>query len=212
MNFVYRLGWLFFRTFYAIWFRWERFNVERVPLTGSVILAGNHASILDPPMIGAPLNRQINYLARESLFRIPGVGWLFRQWNAVPLDRDGGSASGLRIIIDRLNQGNAIILFPEGTRSRDGKLQPARSGIGLIVIKSTAPVVPARTFGTFEALGRDMKIPRPHKVRVKYGQPMYFEKLRAEAKTCEKPRLKQIYQEIADQIMAEIAKLEPKRD
>ena len=103
-------------------------------------------------------------------------------------------------------------MFPEGTRTRDGKLQPARSGIGLVVIKSDAPVVPVRVFGTFEAYGRHIKFPRPQRIAVKYGQPMSFEKLRAEAKNCSKARLKEIYQQIADEIMAAIAKLEPKQD
>ena len=155
------------------------------------------------------MKRDINYLARETLFRFPGIGALLRSWNAVPVDRDGGGAAGLKAILDRLLAGGGIILFPEGTRTRDGKLQPARSGIGLTVIKSTAPVVPVRVFGTFEAWGRNQKFPRPQRIAVKYGQPMHFEKLRAEAKTCSKPRLKEIYQEIADEIMAAIAKLEP---
>jgi 1-acyl-sn-glycerol-3-phosphate acyltransferase len=181
-----------------------------VPQTGGVILASNHASFLDPPLVGSGLKRGINYLARESLFRFPGVGALLRSWSAVPVDRDGGGAAGLKVILDRLLAGGGIILFPEGTRTRDGRLQPARSGIGLIVIKSQAPVVPVRTFGTFEAWGRNQKIPRPKKVAVKYGEPMRFEKLRAEAKSCSKPRLKEIYQQIADEIMAAIAKLEPR--
>jgi 1-acyl-sn-glycerol-3-phosphate acyltransferase len=89
-------------------------------------------------------------------------------------------------------------------------LQPARSGIGLTVIKSAAPVVPVRVFGTFEAYGRDKKFPRPHQVVVKYGKPLEFEELRAEAKTCDKARLKEIYQQVANEIMVAIAKLEPK--
>jgi 1-acyl-sn-glycerol-3-phosphate acyltransferase len=128
------------------------------------------------------------------------------------VDRDGGGAKGLKIILDRLLNGAGIILFPEGTRTKDGKLQPARSGIGLTVIKSTAPVVPVRVFGTFEAYGRNHKLPRPYRVAVKYGPPMNFENLRAEAKTCDKARLKEIYQQVADEIMAAIAKLEPKAD
>ena len=212
MNLSYRIGWSLFRAMYATYFRWRVFNAERVPLQGGVILASNHASFLDPPLVGSGLKRDINYLARESLFRFPGIGALLRSWNAVPVDRDGGGAKGLKIILERLLAGNGIILFPEGTRTKDGKLQPARSGIGLIVIKSQAPVVPVRTFGTFEAYGRNQKFPRPHRVMVKYGQPMNFEKLRAEAKTCDKARLKEIYQQVADEIMTAIAKLEPKAD
>ena len=197
---------------FAVYFRWSVFNPERVPQTGGVILASNHASFLDPPLVGSGLHRDINYLARESLFRFPGIGALLRSWNSVPVDRDGGGASGLREILTRLLAGGAIILFPEGTRTPDGNLQPVRSGIGLTVIKSAAPVVPVRVFGTFEAYGRNHKFPRPHRVAVKYGKLMNFEKLRAEAKTCDKARLKEIYQEIADEIMAAIAKLEPKAD
>src|ERR1039458_2511295 len=212
MNSVYHLGWLVFRLMYATYFRWRVFNAERVPLSGPVILASNHASFLDPPLVGSGLHRGINYLARESLFRFPGIGWLLRNWSAVPVDRDGGGAAGLRAILDRLMAGGAIILFPEGTRTQDGKLQPARSGIGLTVIKSTAPVVPVRVFGTFEAYGRHLLLPRPRRMSVKYGPPMRFEQLRAEAKVCSKTRLKEIYQQVADEIMAAIAKLEPYED
>ncbi len=212
MNPSYFIGWCLFRTIYATYFRWRVFNPERVPLTGPVILASNHASFIDPPLVGSALKRDINYLARESLFRYPGIGALLRSWNSVPVDRDGGGAKGLKMIIDRLHAGGAIILFPEGTRTKDGKLQPARSGIGLTVIKSEAPVVPVRVFGTFEAYNRSMKIPHPHRIAVKYAPPMDFAVLRAEAKTCSKPRLKEIYQEVADEIMAVIAKLEPCED
>ena len=197
---------------YAGYFRWQVFNAERVPLKGGVIIASNPASFLDPPLVGSALSRDINYLARESLFRYPGIGALLRSWNAVPVDRDGGGAKGLKIILNRLLDGNGIILFPEGTRTKDGKLQPARSGIGLIVIKSEAVVVPVRTFGTFECYNRKWKFHLPKRLAVKYGQPMKFEALRAEAKTCDKTRLKEIYQQVADEIMAAIAKLEPHAD
>jgi 1-acyl-sn-glycerol-3-phosphate acyltransferase len=212
MNLSYRIAWLGFRAVYATYFRWRVFNPERVPRTGPVILAANHASFIDPPLVGSGLTRDINYLARESLFRFPVVGAILRSWNAVPVDRDGGGAKGLKIILGRLLAGGGIILFPEGTRTKDGNLQPARSGIGLTVIKSNAPVVPVRVFGTFAAYGRNHKFPRPKKVAVKYGAPMNFEKLRAEAKVCSKSRLKEIYQEVADEIMAAIAKLEPHED
>src|SRR6185369_7265317 len=115
------------------------FHPERVPTSGPLILACNHASILDPPLVGTALHRGINYLARESLFDRPVIGWVLRNWDAVPVDREGGGAAGLKAILDRLLAGGGIILFPEGTRTVDGKLQPPRSGIGLAVIKSNAP-------------------------------------------------------------------------
>jgi 1-acyl-sn-glycerol-3-phosphate acyltransferase len=209
MSFMYLCGWMMFRAMFKLLFRWRVYHPENVPLTGPVILASNHASFLDPPLVGSGLPRCINYLARETLFRFPIVGSILRSWNAVPVDRDGTSPSGLRNILNRLQKGGAIILFPEGTRTRDGNLQPARSGIGLTVVKSNAPIIPVRVFGTYEAYGRHMKLPHPKRVIVKYGKPMMFEALREEAKTCPKPRLKEIYQQIANQIMAEIARIEP---
>ncbi len=212
MSPLYGAGWIFFRLVFKSYFRWRVFNPERVPLEGPVVLAANHASYLDPPLIGASLPRDVHYLARETLFRFPGMGALLRQWNAVPVDRDGGGASGLRMILDRLLAGHAVLLFPEGTRTHDGRLQPVRSGIGLTVIKSTAPVVPVRVFGAFEAYGRHHSVPRPRRLAVKYGRPLFFTPLRAEAAHCSKARLKVIYQEVADQILAAIAELRPFAD
>lgn len=209
MNPSYFIGWSLFRLIYGTYFRWRVNNPENVPAEGPVILAANHMSFLDPPLVASGINRLVSILARESLFRYPGVGWLLRSWNAVPVDRDGGGAKGLRAIMGRLDEGGAILLFPEGTRSEDGKLGQARAGVGLTVIKSAAPVVPVRVFGTLEAYGRNVKIPRPHQIIVSYGKPIDFSALRAEAKTCSKARLKEIYQEVADRIMREIAALTP---
>ena len=140
MNPVYFAGWSLYRIALATYWRWRVYNPERVPLQGPVILASNHASVLDPPLVGSGVTREINYLARKTLFDYPVFGWLLRHVNAVPVDRDGGGAAELRAIMDRMQAGGAIILFPAGTRTNDGKLQPARSGIGLTVIKSNAPV------------------------------------------------------------------------
>jgi 1-acyl-sn-glycerol-3-phosphate acyltransferase len=212
MKFFYFINWSWIRLAFRFYFRWRVIHPERVPLQGPVILASNHASYLDPPLVGAGLHREVCYLARESLFRYPGIGAGLRAVNAVPVDRDRGGAAGLRAIFDRLLEGHAILLFPEGTRSKDAGLQPARSGIGLVVIKSGAPVVPVRVFGTFEAYNKSTLIARPRSVTVKYGQPMDFAVLRTEAKSAPKARVKQIYQEVADEIMREIARLEPHAD
>jgi 1-acyl-sn-glycerol-3-phosphate acyltransferase len=205
---IYWLGWSFFRVFFRLYNRWEVIDAGNVPQEGPAILASNHASFLDPPLVGAAADREINYLARETLFRFPVLGSVLRNVNAVPVDRDGGGAAGLRAIFDRLMKGGAIILFPEGTRSPDGNLQKAKSGIGLTVIKSEAPVVPVRVFGTFQAMSRKHSLPRPSKVTVRFGVPLDFADLRTEAKSCTKPRLKEIYQEVADRLMAAIGEIQ----
>lgn len=212
MNWSYGLAWIFFKSAFALYFRASFFNAERVPTQGPVILAANHASILDPPLVAAGFRRMVNFLGRNTLFDIPVFGAMLRSWRVVPVDREGGGGPGLRAILNRLLDGGIILLFPEGTRSADGQLRPAKPGIGLTVIKSSAPVVPVRVFGTLEALGRNMVLPRPRRVCVKYGQPIDFSSLRAEAKTCSKDRLKQIYLEAAERIMKEIAGLEARSD
>jgi 1-acyl-sn-glycerol-3-phosphate acyltransferase len=209
MKFGYFLMWAAVRAVGATYLRWRVYHPERAPVHGPAILAANHASFLDPLLIGGALPRELHYLARESLFRNPILNVVLRHWNCVPVDRDGGGAAGLKGILDRLRRGGAIVLFPEGTRTRDGGLQPARAGVGLAVIKSDCPVVPVRVFGTWEAFGRRHRFPRPHPVRVKFGNALLFAELRAEAKTCAKPRLKAIYQQVADEIIAAIARLEP---
>jgi 1-acyl-sn-glycerol-3-phosphate acyltransferase len=209
MNPSYFLFWSFFRWFYRIYFRLKVHGAQHVPLSGPAILAVNHASYLDPPLVGIGLDRDVSCLARASLFRFPLFGALLRSWQVVPVDLEGGVAAGLKTILDRLLAGGAVVLFPEGTRTRDGRLQKARSGIGLLVIKSNAPVIPVRIFGAFEAFGRHCWFPRPKPVAIKYGNPVDFTALRAEAKTCDKLRLREIYQRVADDLMAAIAAIEP---
>lgn len=211
MNWSYRLGWIFFRTLFATYLPTRFINAHHVPVHGPVILASNHASFIDPPLVGAGFNRMVNYLARHTLFHVPVLAAMLRSWKVVPVDREGGGA-GLKAILDRLLEGGIILLFPEGTRTSNGKLRSAKSGVGLTVIKSNAPVVPVRVFGTYEAYGRQLKFPRPRRLVVNYGVPLDFSALRSEAKICSKPRLKEIYQQVADEIMAAIAKLETRVD
>jgi 1-acyl-sn-glycerol-3-phosphate acyltransferase len=208
MNLTYRAGWILSRFLARSAFRCRYHHPEHVPSTGPVILAANHASYLDPPLVGAGLQRDLHYLARESLFAIPILRTLLHKVNVVPVNREGGGAKGLKAILDRLLQGGAILLFPEGTRSPDGQLHPARSGIGLTVIRSTAPVVPVRLFGTFQAWGRNQTFPKPKRVHVVYGPPIPFTHLRQEAQSCPKPRLKEIYPQVAREIMQAIATLQ----
>jgi 1-acyl-sn-glycerol-3-phosphate acyltransferase len=204
---IYRVPWWCFRWFYRFYCRWQVEGAHHVPVSGPAILAANHASFMDPPLVGAALPRAISYLARENLFRFPVFGSILRAWDVVPVDREGGSPAGLKAILDRLEDDRVVILFPEGTRSRNGQLQPARSGIGLLVIKSTAPVVPILIRGTFEAYSRGMVFPRPRPVFIRFGAPLNFDALRAEAKHCSKPRLKEIYREVATGIMSGISEL-----
>ncbi len=212
MNFTYRTVWVLSNLFFGTYCRRRFCNPERVPATGPAILAANHASFFDPPLVGAGLQRTICYLARDTLYTNPLLTTVLHQLNTIPVDREGGGAKGLKAIMDRLTGGAAIILFPEGTRTHDGQFRPARAGIGLLVAKSQCPVIPIRIFGSYEAFSRHHRVPRPHQMIVKYGRPLWFRELRAETQTCSKPRLKAIYQQIADELMFQIGKLQPGTD
>lgn len=194
------------------YFQWTILHQDRIPLTGPVIFAANHVSFGDPPLIGGAIPRPINYLARESLFQPPWFAKLIRSLNAIPLDRDRGGPAGMRTVLSVLAQGRALLLFPEGTRSADGSLGGAKSGTGLTVIRSGAPVIPVRIFGLHEIWGRKRRFPKPGRIIIKFGEPLRFEKERIEAETASRPRTKAIYESVTEQVMDGIARMQPSRD
>lgn len=208
---LYWWAWASSRWIFKNLFRCRVYNPERVPIIGPVIIAANHESYFDPPFIGSSLPRPINYLARENIFSHWLSGPFFRGLNAVPVDREGGGARGLKIILERLLKDNGIIIFPEGTRTFDGEMLSAQGGIGLAIIKSRAPVVPVRVW-TYNAYNRNQALPKPRMMSVKFGKPLDFEPLREQARTCSRQELRGIYQEAAESTMTAIRKLQPIED
>ncbi len=142
---------------------------ENVPMDGPLIVACNHASHLDPMILGAAFDRPLHFMARRTLFDTPGFAWLIRQNNAFPLDRDGDSRDALRAFGARLEGGNAVVMFPEGTRSLDGNLQEMKPGIGMLAVRNLAPVLPVYIRGSYAAWPRGKSLPRPHALRVYIG-------------------------------------------
>ncbi len=181
------------------------FGRENIIEEGPAILASNHQSFLDPPLVGSNLHRQIHYLARKTLFDIPVLGKLLPHLNVIGVDRDGADMSALKSVIRLIKDGGCTIVFPEGTRSPDGSLLPARAGLGLIVAKTLAPVVPVRIFGAYDAFPRSAKLPRSAPLTVVFGEPMRFTK----ADTAGDPR--DVYQQLSDRVMARIASIENPR-
>lgn len=206
MPVLYWIAWWLVRGFCRVYFRLEARGVEHVPRQGPVVLASNHVSYLDPPLMGCLIPRVVSFLARHTLFEVPVLGWIMREFHAVSVDRDSGAA-GLRAILDQLQLGGCIIVFPEGTRSQDGKMLPAKPGVGMAVLKSTAPIVPVRVIGAAEAFGRNHWLPRPRKIVICFGAPEAFAAERSEAAQCSKPRLKVLYQEVSDRLMDRVAAL-----
>jgi cytidylate kinase len=157
-----------------------RFRVEgdldRVPRTGALILASNHASSADPVLIGAFLNqklgRPLNWLGKRELLDFPLTGWLARQGGIHPVDRDAADLEAFRSAMRVLDAGQILAVFPEGTRSRDGALQQVREGVGMLALRSGAPVLPVAVVDSDLMWPRGHLLPRFGKrVTVRYGTP-----------------------------------------
>ncbi len=161
------------RLAHQMFFRGDVVGLENLPDTGGYIVAANHASLLDPPIVGQFLPRQVAFFARKTLWK-PGVAaWWLSAVGTIPVDRDGGtSLDAIKRVLQALARGKVVIMFPEGTRSTDGELQPAKPGIGLLACKARVPVVPARIFGSFEAFGRDGTMHLGAPISVAYGKPL----------------------------------------
>jgi 1-acyl-sn-glycerol-3-phosphate acyltransferase len=148
---------------------------EFVPASGPFIMASSHASFADPPICAAACSHRndVHYMARKTLFQ-GRFGSFISAIQAFPVDRDGVSdMKAFRTVFQLLQQGRGLVLFPEGTRSPDGSLQPIQAGIGLIACRAQVPVIPARIFGNFELFGRHSKWPDPFQpIAISLGQPL----------------------------------------
>lgn len=155
------------------YFRLKRFGREHIPREGGVIIAPNHRSFLDPWVIGICLRRPIYFVAKEELFRKRWMGWFLNSLGAFPIRRGASDEQAMetaRILVER---GNALLIFPEGTRIRRGPLGKPKRGVGRLALETGAPVVPVAVLGT-ENVRRRRLIIRPAKVRVRCGRPLTY--------------------------------------
>ncbi len=150
---------------------WRATGRQHMPRHGAALLVSNHLSFLDVFLIGVPLQRRLNFMARSTLF-VPVLGFLIRSVGGFPIQREGMGASGLKETLRRLRKGGIVTLFPEGTRSPDGKLAPLKPGIATLIARTGVPVVPAGICGTYEAWPRSRLLPRPYPLRIHFGPPI----------------------------------------
>jgi 1-acyl-sn-glycerol-3-phosphate acyltransferase len=196
---IYRAGYLLCKLVGKLAFDFKVYGRENLIEEGAAILASNHQSYVDPPCIGMACREEIYYLTRNTLYQRPLIGPLLKRLNTIPVDRDRGDVSSIKAIIRLLRAGHRVIIFPEGTRSSDGNLQPARAGLGMIIAKTLAPVVPVRVFGSFEALPRagGLKL-RP--ISVVVGEPIRFSEDDVQGD-------REVYQILSNRVMERIAAL-----
>jgi 1-acyl-sn-glycerol-3-phosphate acyltransferase len=157
-----------------VFFRFRVLHPERVIQEGPVILAMNHESYLDPPLAGIACRRAIYFLARKTLLEIPVLGPILPKLNVIPVDQEGNDRSALKALIRALKANHCVLVFPEGSRTVDGSLQPGLPGVGFVIAKTLAPVVPMRIFGAHQALPRGAKRLRLHPIRIVVGEPIRF--------------------------------------
>jgi len=184
-----------------LFFRFRVVHRERMIDHGPVILAVNHQSYLDPPLAGSVSKRAIFFLARKTLLQGRFFGWLLPKLNVIPVDQEGNDRSALKALIRILKAGEGTLVFPEGARTLDGNLQPALPGVGLVIAKTLAPVVPMRIFGAREALPRGSSRLRLHPITVVVGEPIHFSEADLQ------PRDKGLYTRLSQRVMDAIAEL-----
>ena len=188
--------------FYDIFFRGDIVGIENVPAAGPFLVASNHASHLDPPLVGCHVPRQMAFFARKTLWNGKVATWWLDGVGAIPVDRDGGSdVSAIKNVLRTVQSGKALTLFPEGTRSPDGSLQPAKSGVGMIACRTAVPVVPVRIFNSHIAFGKGGGFRPGTRVSIVYGKPL-------QPADYDDPKAgKERYQLASEKIMAAIAAL-----
>ncbi len=195
------------RCFYRV----KVLHAERVPPKGPLLIASNHESYLDPPLVGIYARpRHVSFVARVGLFTFKPFAWLISWLNATPIKGDGNDTSSIREIVRRLEQGNAVVIFPEGARTFDGKLQEFKRGIALLVKKGDAPVLPVAVAGAFEAWPRTRTLPGGFRSRVGviYGDPIPAAELLKDGPDAALLRLRSEIQKLQAELRAEL-KLPP---
>jgi 1-acyl-sn-glycerol-3-phosphate acyltransferase len=182
-----------------LYFRVQGRGQEHVPRSGPVLLVCNHASVLDPPLVGGMAPRPVSFMAKAELFEIPLLGSLIRRLNAHPVRREGSDPAALRTALRLLEDGQALLVFPEGTRGSEEHLREGKAGAGMLAILSKAPVVPVYVRGSGRAWPRGRSVPRPAKVRVWFGPPLEFSRSSGSRK--------ESYDAASREMMAAIARL-----
>ena len=205
MGLVYFTGYWTSKIVAKALFGFRAYGREHIIEDGPAILAMNHESYLDPPLAGICCRREIYYLARKTLLQWPVLGPLFPKMNVVPVDQERADAGALKAVIRVIRGGHSTVIFPEGSRTLDGNLLPAQPGLGFIIAKTGAPVVPMRIFGAHAAFPRG-GTPKPfRRITIAIGEPMRFSEAELSAGG------RNLYQQLSERVMERIAAIENPR-
>ena len=176
-NVTYRLTQFFVRAIGTLVFGLRVFGAEHWPTEGGSLVCSNHQSYFDPVIVGSCCNRRLNYLARESLFQFFLFGWLIKWFDAIPLQREGIGIGGLKETMKRLKRGESVLIFPEGTRTLDGELQPPQPGFCVLARRCRVPIIPVALDGAYQAWPKGRRYPRVSQVQVAVGPAITVEEV-----------------------------------
>ena len=188
----YKILKVIFRFTFNLLFSPKVIGAENVPKEGAMIMAANHMSNWDPPILGTYLPRTVGYMAKEELFKPAIAGAIIKSLNAFPVKRGASDRGAIKMALNILKKGLCLGIFPEGTRSRDGKLHKAQAGVSLIAAMIKAPVVPTALIGTNKIWSKEEKFPQ---LTIVFGEPIYYE-----GKSNDKAALEEFSQEIMKKI------------
>lgn len=167
---VYAISHILARFVATVFFRVRVHGRENVPATGGVLVCANHQSYFDPVLVGLSVDRRLNYLARDTLFRNRWFAWLIRFYDAIPIEREGSGLGGLKETLKRLKRGEMVLIFPEGTRSTDGEIAPLKPGFCAVARRANVPLAPVGFDGPFQSWPKGAKFPQPVRVSVYIGK------------------------------------------
>lgn len=173
-DWFYRTGWFVVRGAARLLWKLEVVGAEHVPLEGGVIIAPNHLSLLDPPLIGCACPRELRFIAKAELFRYGLFTKLIQRLGAFPVERGTADVGAIKTALRFLNEGRAVIVFIEGTRGDGTRLLPPTPGVTLLARQSGAQVVPTAIVGTDKAWPKGAKLPRRAQVKVAFGEPTTY--------------------------------------
>lgn len=169
---LYRFLQIVFRLLFYTVFRTRVYGRENIPKDGAVILAANHASNIDPPLMASLIERPVSYMAKIELFENPIFGAAIRRCHAFPVKRGASDRGAIKAAVTVLKEGHMLGLFPEGTRSKTGELQKAEAGIALIASMTGAPIVPVAILNSHRIFANGGLLPQ---LRIMYGAPISFQ-------------------------------------
>lgn len=186
------IGYLLFK----LYFRLTGIGTEYIPKEGPGIIAPNHVSYADPPLVAAVTPRMLHFIMLYEHYYHPWFNWLFKRLPCIPIKQGRVNAESLKESLQVLEEGNLLCIFPEGGRTKDNKLMRPMPGIAMLALKTEAPVIPVGIIGSFEAYGPHLRFPRPKRITIRFGPPLIFKK----EENPSKARLIEVSQEIMEHI------------